>query len=63
VNTQSSEIADKVEDAVVKLNDGLSELVKTPPDRQASLGNIEGAVGELEAAVKDGLLDSQGGDS
>ena len=34
---------------------GLVELAKTPPDSQAAVGNIEGAVGELEVAVNLGL--------
>lgn len=52
-----SSLADKLEDAQDKLEVVLEELGKTPPDRQAALGNLEGAVGELEAAVNDGLLD------
>ena len=36
----------------------LEELAKTPPDNQAAVGNIEGAVGDLEAVVDDGLLDA-----
>ncbi len=32
------------------------ELNKIPPDNQAAVGNIEGAVGDLEAAVKDDIL-------
>ncbi len=32
----------------------LEEVNKTPPDNQAALGNIEGAVGDLEAAFNDG---------
>ena len=54
-------LADKVEDAVAKLEVALSELDKTPPDNQAALGNIEGAVGEIEAAVNDELLDPEEG--
>jgi len=37
----------------------LEELNKTPPDTEAVLGNIEGAVGDIEAALEDGLLDLQ----
>ena len=49
-------LADKVEDAVAKLETAAAELAKTPPDNQAAVGNIEGAVGEIEAAVNLGLL-------
>jgi hypothetical protein len=49
-------LADKVEDALVKLEKAEEKLAQTPPDRQGALGEYEGAVGELEAAVKDGLL-------
>ena len=33
------------------MRDSISELTKTPPNNQAALGNIEGAVGDLEAAI------------
>jgi len=36
------------------------DLAKTPPDNQAALGNLEGAVGEIEAAVDDGMDPVQG---
>ena len=52
-----SPVADKVEDAAAKANTALGELEKTPSDDQAAVGNIEGAIGDLEAAVTDGLLD------
>jgi hypothetical protein len=52
-----SPVADKVEDAAAKANTALGELEKTPSDNQAAAGNIEGAIGDLEAAVADGLLD------
>ncbi len=51
-------LADKVEDAVTKLQTALQELSESPPDNQATMGTLEGAVGDLEAAVQDGLLDS-----
>jgi YVTN family beta-propeller protein len=54
-------LADKVEDAQAKLETALDELTKTPPDNQAAVGNIEDAVGDLEAAVDDGLLDEAQG--
>ena len=50
-------LADKVEDALAALNTALEELEADPPDNQAALGAIEGAVNDLEAAVSDGLLD------
>ena len=51
-------LADSMEDVLKKVQTALDECGKSPPDDQAALGNIEGAVGDLEAAVKDGLLDS-----
>jgi probable HAF family extracellular repeat protein len=56
-----SPAADKLEDVNAKLETALAELEKDPPDNQAALGNVEGAVGDLEAAVKDGFLDAAGG--
>ena len=50
-------LADKTEDVIAKLEGAISEFGKSPPDRQAALGNIEGSVGDLEAAVSSGLLD------
>ena len=44
-------LGDKVEDALAKAQTALNELTKTPPDHQAAMGAIEGAVGDLEAAV------------
>ena len=44
-------LGDKLEDALGKLGITLIELNKTPPDNQAAMGNIEGAVGDLEAAI------------
>ena len=57
LDNSGTPLADKVEDALANAQTALDELTKTPPDNQAALGNIEGAVGDLEAAVKDGLLD------
>ena len=51
------DLADKIEDVLEKTETAYEELNKEPPDYQAVLGNLEGAVGDLEAAVKDGLLD------
>lgn len=56
-------LADKIEDALAKVQTALSELNKTPPDNEAAMGNIEGAVGDIEAAITDGLLDPTLGNS
>ena len=53
-------LADKVDDAIAKLETVVAELNKTPPDNQAAIGNIEGAVDDLEAAVQDGLDPAEG---
>ena len=50
-------LADKIEDALAKAKTACDELNKTPPDNPAAVGNIEGAVGDLEQAVLAGLLD------
>jgi hypothetical protein len=52
----ASPTSDKAEDALAKAQTALAELAKPSPDRQAALGAIEGAVGDLQAGVKDGLL-------
>jgi hypothetical protein len=54
-------LADKAEDAVAKLESAADELTKNPPDSQAAAGGIEGAVGDLEAAVADECLDVETG--
>ncbi|HVR77549.1 MAG TPA: NosD domain-containing protein [Acidimicrobiia bacterium] len=56
-----SDLADKLEDVLQKLQTAVNELGKSPPDRQAAAGNIEGAVGDLEAAIKDELIDPKKG--
>ncbi len=48
-------LADKVQDAQAKARIAFDELCKTPPDNQAAAGNIEGAVGDLDAAISQGL--------
>ena len=53
-------LADKMEDALASCNTAIDELNKTPPDNQAALGNIEGAVGDIEAAVNEGLDETTG---
>jgi hypothetical protein len=57
-----SPLADKVEDVRDKFRVAVVELNKTPPDNQAAVGNIEGAVGDVQAAVDDGVLDPALGD-
>ena len=47
-----SDLASKAEDATSKMETAVEELTKSPPDNQAALGNIEGAVGELEVALE-----------
>jgi lantibiotic leader peptide-processing serine protease len=53
---RGGKLADKAEDAHAKLTVALAELAKTPPDGAAALGNLEGAVGDLEAMVKSKLV-------
>lgn len=48
-------LADKMEDALAGLQTAQTELDKTPPDNQAAVGNIEGSVGDIEAAIDEGL--------
>ncbi len=57
-----SPLAEKLNDAIDKLQTALDELNKIPPDNQAAVGTLEGAVGDVEAAVKDGLLDAAQGE-
>ena len=54
-------IADKAEDVRNKLLTSLSELTKSPPDIPAAQGNIEGAQGDLQAMIDDGLIDPEKG--
>ena len=48
-------LADKLEDALAKVNAASDKLQQARPDRQGALGELEGAAGDLEAAVSDGL--------
>ena len=54
-------LADKLGDALAKAQTALDELTKMPSDNQAAAGSIEGAVGDLEAAIKDGFFDPEQG--
>jgi hypothetical protein len=54
-------VADKVEDVVAKARTAIIELKKSPPDYPAAFGNLEGAMGDLQAAIKDRLLDDKPG--
>jgi subtilisin family serine protease len=49
--------SDTLEDARAKLQKALDALGKSPPARQAAMGAIEGAWGDLEAAAAEGYLD------
>lgn len=49
-------LADKIEDARASTQSALDKLTRTPSDRQGATGEIEGAVGDLQAAVKARLL-------
>lgn len=51
------DLADKAEDAMAKLESAGQELAKQQPDDQAAAGNLEGAIGDLEAAVRDKCFD------
>ena len=48
-----TQLADKLEDAIAKLETAFADFFRTPPDNQAALGIIEGAVGDLVAAAND----------
>ena len=50
-------LADKLEEALASLETALEELNKEPPDNQAAVGNMEGAVGSICDAVLDEGLD------
>jgi len=51
-------LADKLEDANALVENALVELNKMPPDNQAAMGSLEGAVGDIQAAVDAGDLDA-----
>jgi predicted RNase H-like HicB family nuclease len=61
VDVASGPSVDKLEDALEKVETALVEFGKSPPDRVAALGNVEGAVGDLEASVSEGLIDAGAG--
>ena len=50
-NNPGTPVADKVEDSIAKLQTALDELNKTPPDNQAAMGIVKGAVVDLVAAL------------
>jgi hypothetical protein len=52
----------RLEDALTKVEGAREELARTPPDRTAALGQLEGVVGNLEEAVSDGELSPFGYD-
>ena len=59
-NDPGAPLADKLEDAIVKLQTALDEFNNTPPDNQSAVGDLEGAVGDIEAAINEGLDLMQG---
>ena len=60
-NNIDTPIADKAEDVRNKLLTALDELSKSPPDISAAQGNIDGAEGDLQAMIDDGLIDPENG--
>ena len=48
-------LADKLEDALAKVNAAADKLRQARPDRQGALGELEGAVGDLDAAARAAL--------
>ncbi|MHA2356190.1 MAG: hypothetical protein ACXADC_13500 [Candidatus Thorarchaeota archaeon] len=53
----NTSLAEEIEDVLSRVQNALDELDKTPPDNLAAIGNIEKAVSDLEAAVRDEILD------
>ena len=53
-------LEDKLQDVLDSLQTALDELNKTPPDNQPAMGNIEGAMGDLEAAINEGPVPVSG---
>jgi hypothetical protein len=51
-----TDLADKIEDALGYMATACDALTQAPPDNQSAIGAIEGAVGDLQAAVDAGLL-------
>ena len=60
-NNIDTPIADKAEDVRNKLLTAVDELSKSPPDISSAQGNIEGAEGDLQAMIDDGLIDPANG--
>jgi len=59
-----SDLADKIEDVRQATEVAFFErCVKSPPDRQAAAGNLEGAVGDMLDAVEDGLIGAAQGNA
>jgi len=56
-NNPGTPLANTVQGAQASAQTAITELNKTPPDNQAAAGNVEGAVGTLEDAIKDDGLD------
>ena len=60
-NNRNTPVADKAEDVRNKLLTALDELSKSTPDTAAAKGNIEGAESDLNAMIKDKLIDAAKG--
>lgn len=54
-------VADDLESILEKMRNGLDELAKIPPNRQAAARSIEGAIDDIETAVDAGLLPAASG--
>jgi PKD repeat protein len=56
-------LSDKLEDALAKTQEAQAAIAAQNMQRATGLGAIEGAVGDIQAAVNDGLLDTATGNS
>jgi hypothetical protein len=57
-----SDLADKLEDVRQEVEEAYYErCVKSPPDREAAAGNLEGAVDDMLDAIEDGLIGTSQG--
>ena len=53
-------VEDKLLDAKDKVETALEELNKSPPDNPAAVGNLEGAIGDIQAAMDIALNEADG---
>ena len=56
-----SALARRLEIVLKKVEDAVAELTGTPPDRQGAIVKLESAAGDVENAVKQGLLGESAG--